>query len=110
MNSTSAEASAVKYSTPETVVKGYHAPESIAADPNLDLIAVSVKTPNHEENATKAIETGKDLFIEWPAGRGLKETKLLADLAKEKGIRMIVGLQARQSPLFRKVKKLVEGS
>ncbi|KAK0442041.1 uncharacterized protein EV420DRAFT_1649846 [Desarmillaria tabescens] len=107
-NPTSAEASAVKYSTAETTVKGYHAPESIAADPNLDLIAVSVNTPNHVENATKAIESGKDLFIEWPAGRGLKETKLLADLAKEKGIRTIVGLQARQSPLFRTVKRLVE--
>ncbi|KAK0442010.1 NAD-binding Rossmann fold oxidoreductase [Desarmillaria tabescens] len=105
---TSAEASAAKYSTAETAVKGYHTPESIAADPNLDLIAVSVKTPNHVENATKAIEAGKDLFIEWPAGRELRETKLLADLAKEKGIRTIVGLQARQSPLFRKVKKLVE--
>ncbi|KAK0463497.1 NAD-binding Rossmann fold oxidoreductase [Desarmillaria tabescens] len=106
-NPTSAEASAAKYSTAETAVKGYHTPESIAADPNLDLIAVSVKTPNHVENAIKAIKAGKDVFIEWPAGRGLKETKLLADLAKEKGIRTIVGLQARQSALFRKVKKLV---
>ncbi len=69
---------------------------------------MSVKTPNHVENATKVIEAGKDLFIEWPAGRGLKETKLLAELAKAKGIRTIVGLQARQSALFRKVKKLVE--
>ncbi|KAK0451261.1 NAD-binding Rossmann fold oxidoreductase [Desarmillaria tabescens] len=107
-NPTSAATSAAKYSTTETTVKGYHTPESITADPSLDMITVSVKTPNHVENATKAIEAGKDLFIEWPAGRGLKETKLLADLAKEKGIRTIVGLQARQSPLFRKVKTLVE--
>ncbi|PBK79384.1 NAD(P)-binding protein [Armillaria gallica] len=107
-NPTSAEASATKYSTANTTVKAYHTPESIASDPDLDIVAVSVKTPNHLENATKVIEAGKDLFIEWPAGRGLKETRLLADLAKEKGIRTIVGLQARQSALFRKVKKLVE--
>ncbi len=68
-----------------------------------------MKTPNHLENATKVIEAGKDLFIEWPAGRGLKETKLLAELAKEKGIRSLVGLQARQNVVFCKVKKLVEG-
>ncbi|SJK98257.1 uncharacterized protein ARMOST_01518 [Armillaria ostoyae] len=107
-NPTSAEASAAKYSTANTTVKAYPTPESIASDPDLDIIAVSVKTPNHVENATKVIEAGKDLFIEWPAGRGLKETKLLANLAKAKGIRTIVGLQERQSALFRKVKKLIE--
>ncbi|KAK0211358.1 NAD-binding Rossmann fold oxidoreductase [Desarmillaria ectypa] len=107
-NPTSAKAIAAKYSTVDTTVKAYHTPESIASDPDLDIIAVSVKTPNHVENATKVIEAGKDLFIEWPAGRGLKETTLLADLVKQKGIRTIVGLQARQSALFRKVKKIVE--
>ncbi len=107
-NPTSAEASAAKYSTANTTVKAYHTPESIASDRDLDIIAMSVKMPNHVENATKVIDAGKDLFIEWPAGRGLKETKLLAELAKAKGIRTIVGLQARQSALFRKVKKLVE--
>ncbi|KAK0196392.1 NAD-binding Rossmann fold oxidoreductase [Armillaria mellea] len=107
-NPTSAEASAAKHSTVDTKVKAYHTAESIASDPDLDIIAVSVRTPNHLENATKIIEAGKDLFIEWPAGRGLKETKLLTELAKAKGIRTIVGLQGRQSALFRKVKKLVE--
>ncbi|KAK0496682.1 NAD-binding Rossmann fold oxidoreductase [Armillaria luteobubalina] len=107
-NPASAEASAAKYSTPNITVKAYHTPESIASDPDLDVIAVAVKTPNHVENATKVIEAGKDLFIEWPAGRGLKETRLLAELAKEKGIRSIVGLQARQNVAFRKVKKLVD--
>ncbi len=86
-NPTSAEASAAKYSTANTTVKTYHTPESIASDPDLDIVVVSVKTPNHVENATKVIDAGKDLFIEWPAGRGLKETKLLAELAKAKGIR-----------------------
>ncbi len=38
----------------------------------------------------------------------MKDTKFLADLAKEKGIRSLVGLQARQNVVFRKVKKLVE--
>ncbi|KAK0468727.1 NAD-binding Rossmann fold oxidoreductase [Armillaria novae-zelandiae] len=90
-NPTSAEASAATYSTPNTTVKAYHTPESIASDPDLDMIAVSVKTPNHLENATKVIEAGKNLFIEWPAGRRLEETKLLADLAKEKGIRVSQG-------------------
>ncbi|KAG7453262.1 oxidoreductase [Guyanagaster necrorhizus] len=108
-NPTSAEASAATYSTTDTSpVKAYHTSESIASDPDLDMIAVSIKTPHHVEAATKVISAGKDLFIEWPAGRGLKETKLLASLAKAQGIRTIVGLQARQSVLFRKVKRLIE--
>ncbi|KAK0184529.1 hypothetical protein F5146DRAFT_1074991 [Armillaria mellea] len=78
-NPTSAEVSAAKYSTAQTTEA------LIAVDTSFDLIAVSVRTPNHAENATKVIKARKDLFIGWPTGRGLKETKFLTDPAKEKG-------------------------
>ncbi len=104
-NSASAEATAAKYtSLLGTPVKPYHgSPEHIVSDPNVDLVAVSVKVTHHFENAMKVIDGGKDLFLEWPAGNGLKETSALASAAKEKGVRTIVGLQGRMDPVFKKV-------
>jgi predicted dehydrogenase len=102
---TSAEAAAEKYSSlANTPVKPYHGPSSqIANDPEVDLVAVSVKTPYHKEVATPVLEAGKDLFIEWPAGRTTEETREFARLAKEKGVRSIVGLQGRYSRVVKKV-------
>ncbi|PBK91565.1 NAD-binding Rossmann fold oxidoreductase [Armillaria gallica] len=109
-NSASAEATAAKYaSLLGTPVKPYHgSPEHIVSDPNVDLVAVSVKVTHHFENAMKVIDGGKDLFLEWPAGNGLKETSALASAAKEKGVRTIVGLQGRMDPVFKKVKAIID--
>ncbi len=71
-NAASASATAAKYaSLLGTPVKPYHgSPEHIVSDPNVDLVAVSVKVTHHFENAMKVIDGGKDLFLEWPAGNG----------------------------------------
>ncbi|KAK0212762.1 hypothetical protein DFS33DRAFT_1284417 [Desarmillaria ectypa] len=104
-NPASAEATAEKYtSLSGNLAKPYHgSPEHIVSDLNVDLVAVSVKATNHFENAMKVIDGGKDLFLEWPAGNGLKETSSLASAAREKGVRTIIGLQGRMDPIFRKV-------
>ncbi|KAK0492193.1 NAD-binding Rossmann fold oxidoreductase [Armillaria luteobubalina] len=109
-NPASAEATAAKYaSLLGTPVKPYHgSPEHIVSDPNVDLIAVSVKVMDHFENAMKVIDGGKDLFLEWPAGNSLKETSALASAAKERGVRTIIGLQARMDPVFQKVKAIID--
>jgi predicted dehydrogenase len=85
-------------------VKPYHGDTSqIANDPDVQLVAVSVRAPEHQAAALPAIEAGKDLFIEWPAGHNLEVTKELWAKAKAKGIRTIVGLQGRQNPVVLKV-------
>jgi predicted dehydrogenase len=102
---TSAETAAKKYSSLSSgTVKAYHgSSDQISNDPEVDLVAVSVKTPYHKEVATTVLQAGKDLFIEWPAGRNTEETRELARLAQEKGIRNVVGLQGRYSRVVKKV-------
>lgn len=51
---------------------------------------------------------GKDVFTEWPLARNLADAEEFVALAKEKNIRTLVGLQARQSPAIIKAKELVE--
>jgi predicted dehydrogenase len=104
----SASASAEKYTSDLGYpVKAYHGDTSqIAGDPDVGLVVVSVKAPNHKAAVLPAIEAGKDIFIEWPAGANVEQTTEIADAARRKGIRAIVGLQGRHSPVFTTVSRI----
>jgi len=107
-SSDSADASAKKYS--ESVghpVKAFHGDTShIASDPDVDLVVIAVKAPSHQAAMLPVIEAGKDVFIEWPAGVGLQGSSLIAEAARKKGVRTMVGLQGRHSPVFKKVRSV----
>jgi predicted dehydrogenase len=81
--------------------------DELVARPEVDLVVVSVKVPQHRELVTTALEAGKDVYCEWPLGNGLAEAEALAALARARGVRAIVGLQARASPAVRYVRDLV---
>lgn len=101
----SAEAAAEKYELKN--VATYDNPSAIASDPNVDIVAVSVNVPEHYDLIKPALEAGKDVFSEWPLARNLAEAEELVQLAHEKGVRTLVGLQARQSPSIVKAKEIV---
>src|SRR5207249_1986188 len=49
----------------------------------------------------------KAVYCEWPLGRDLEEARAMAALAAEKGVRTVVGLQARQAPAIEFVQQLL---
>jgi predicted dehydrogenase len=102
----SANESAKKYSeiAGHQVTPYYGDTTRISQDPNVELVAVSVTCPQHRQALLPAIAAGKDVFVEWPAGNGLKEATEIAQAAREKGVRTMVGTQGRQSPTIRKVR------
>lgn len=89
-------------------VKTYGSPEELAADPDVDLVVVSVRVDRHYKVVKPALEAGKACFVEWPLAANLQEGEELYDLAEQKGARTVVGLQARMSPVVNTVKELVE--
>lgn len=89
-------------------VATYADPTAIASDPNVDIVAVSVNVPEHYALTKPALEAGKDVFVEWPLARNLAEAEELTQLAKEKGVKTMIGLQARQNPSIVKAKEIVE--
>ncbi|KAK7017555.1 transcription regulator gal80 [Paramarasmius palmivorus] len=109
-NPTSANASAEKYSkvVSGTVKPYYGSTEQIANDPNVDMVAISVRTPAHVDAALPVLQAKKNLFIEWPAGSLLASTTKIADAAKQNGVRTLVGFQTRQAAYVRKVKEILE--
>ncbi|KAK7021885.1 hypothetical protein VNI00_017174 [Paramarasmius palmivorus] len=110
-NPKSAAESAAKWtamSGGKTHVKAYHNIDDMVKDPELDLIAVSVRASQHRDVAMKAIEAGKDVFVEWPVGKDLQQAEEMYKAAKRKGVRTFVGSQGHQSPATKKLKEIVD--
>jgi predicted dehydrogenase len=103
----SAEAAIKEHKLPSNV-KSYGSPTDIAADPDVDMVVVSVKVAKHYELINPALEAGKMAFVEWPLGINTAEAEALTDLAKKKNVKTVVGLQSRQSNITRTLKGLVE--
>ena len=62
-----------------------------------EIDAVIISTPNnlHYPMATRALKTGKAVFIEKPVAKNLKETIALSKLAKSTGKLVMVGMNQR---------------
>src|SRR5437016_8452782 len=81
--------------------------EQLVTQPDIDLVAVTVKVPHHRELVSAALAAGKAVYCEWPLGRDLDDARAMAALAAEKGVRTVVGLQARQAPAIDFVRELL---
>jgi len=81
--------------------------EQLVTQPDIDLVAVTVKVQHHRALVSAALAAGKAVYCEWPLGRDLEDTRAMAALAAEHGVRTVVGLQARQAPAIAFVRQLL---
>ena len=81
--------------------------EKLARHPDVDLVTVSVKVPDHYLPVMAAIEAGKHVYCEWPLGRDTDEAVGMLAAAERKGIRHAVGLQGQMSPAINYASDLI---
>ena len=81
--------------------------EQLVTQPDIDVVAVTVKVPHHRELVSAALAAGKAVYCEWPLGRDLDDAQAMAALAAEQGAHTVVGLQARQAPAIEFVQELL---
>src|SRR5881409_2487779 len=81
--------------------------EQLVAQPDIDVVAVTVKVPDHRELVSAALAAGKAVYCEWPLGRDLDDARAMAKLAAKQGVRTVAGLQARQAPAIEFVQQLL---
>ncbi|KAK9414042.1 hypothetical protein SUNI508_11368 [Seiridium unicorne] len=91
--------------SPET--RAYGSPDDLAADPDVQLVVVSTRVDKHYETALPNLKTGKNVYVEWPLAENLARAEELAQLAKEKGVKTVVGLQGRFTPPLIKLRELI---
>ena len=85
----------------------FHDYQEMVGHPDIDLVSVSVRVPLHRDMVVAALEAGKHVYCEWPLGANLAEAEEMASLAKAKGVRHMVGLQARSDPALLRLQELV---
>jgi predicted dehydrogenase len=98
----SARVAGEKYGVPLTFADA----GELARHPDVDLVVIAVKVPEHRALIEPALAAGKPVLSEWPLGVGLAETRQLAEAAKDK--RTAVGLQGRSAPALRYLRDLIK--
>src|SRR5437660_8407124 len=81
--------------------------EQLVTQSDIEVVAVTVKVPQHRELVSAALAAGKAVYCEWPLGRDLDDARAMAALAAKQGVRTVVGLQARQAPAIEFVQELL---
>jgi predicted dehydrogenase len=99
--------SAVREFDLSATAKAYGDIDTMASDPDIDLIVVCVEVSKHAIFVRPALEQGKRVYCEWPLGKNYEEARELADLAASKGVKAYVGIESRSSPPYAKLRELV---
>ena len=86
----------------------FHDYNELINHPDIDLVSVCVRVPSHHAIVMAALGAGKHVFSEWPLGANVKEAEEMASLARSKGVRTMVGLQARGDPGVLRLRELLE--
>ena len=81
--------------------------QQLVTQPDVDVVAVTVRVPHHRALVSAALAAGKAVYCEWPLGRDLDDARAMAALAAEQGVPTVVGLQARQAPAIQFVQELL---
>src|SRR5881296_1200722 len=81
--------------------------KQLVTQSDIDVVAVTVKVPQHRELVSAALAAGKAVYCEWPLGRDLEDARAMAALAAKQRVRTVVGLQARQAPAIEFVQQLL---
>ncbi len=87
--------------------RGYDDSLALARDPQVDVVAVTVKVPEHRAIVLAALAAGKHVYCEWPLGRDLAEAEEMAEAAKAAGVHVAVGLQGANAVAVRHAARLV---
>lgn len=88
-------------------VKAYGSASDVGTDPNVDLVVVAISSSKHLSVAKPVIEAGKDIYVEFPMAATFEDCEELAALAKEKGVKTMVGSQAHSDTALAKLRELL---
>jgi predicted dehydrogenase len=80
----------------------------LVAHPDVDLVTITVKAPEHDELIRAALASGKHVFSEWPLGVDTGQATSLAALAEKSGVVHVVGLQGWHAPGALFVRELID--
>ncbi len=88
--------------------KYYKNYEDMAKNEDIDAVSICVPTNLHHKVGTFFLGCGKHVLLEKPISDNLKHAKELIELAKDNGIKLMVGQIERFNPSVRKLKEIID--
>ena len=89
------------------VVKTYGDYREMLADKSIDAVLLCIPDHQHAIVATDCLLAGKHIYLQKPFAQTIQEGRVVANIAKKKGLVVQVGAWQRSRPQFRKVVQLV---
>ncbi|KAF7319873.1 GFO-IDH-MocA domain-containing protein [Mycena kentingensis (nom. inval.)] len=89
-------------------VKAYGSAAELANDDNVDLVVVSTRVDVHYATAHAPLDKGRNVFCEWPLAENTERAGELVELAAERGVRTMIGLQAHAVPVSAKLREVIK--
>ncbi|MFV2082244.1 MAG: bi-domain-containing oxidoreductase, partial [bacterium] len=77
--------------------------EELLGDEGVDAVVISTRHHLHAPIALRALEAGKHVMVEKPMAMNTIDALNLAEIAREKGLNLIVGHNRRYAPLIRRL-------
>ena len=81
--------------------------EQLLADPDVEIVYISLPNGMHVEWTRRDLEAGKHVLSEKPVAHDHHDVRRAAELARSKGLKTKVGLTFRYSPAVRYMKDLI---
>jgi predicted dehydrogenase len=100
-------ASAEKFADKRNIPRRHAGYDTLASDPDVDVVYVATPHPFHAENTTLCLEAGKAVLCEKPFSVNAEEAERVVGLAREGGLFLMEGMWTRFFPLMEEVRRLV---
>ena len=82
--------------------------QDLLDDPELDAVVVATTAPHHHPLARRALEAGKDVYVEKPFTLSVEDARDLVRLGQENGRVVMVGHLLEYHPVVEKLKEMID--
>jgi xylose dehydrogenase (NAD/NADP) len=97
------------YAQAKGIERSYGSYEALLADPDVEVVYVSLPNGLHVEWTEAALEAGKHVLCEKPLSRSPAEIERLFDLAEARGLHLCEAFMYRHHQQTKRLKQLVDG-
>jgi xylose dehydrogenase (NAD/NADP) len=96
------------YAERKGIERAYGSYDQLLADPDVDVVYISLPNGMHVEWTQRALEAGKHVLCEKPLSRSPAEVEMLFDLAAARGLYLSEAFMYRHHPQTKRLKELVD--
>ncbi len=82
--------------------------EEVLGEAQVDAVVIATGVPTHFEIAEKSLEAGKHTYVEKPLTLKAGDARMLVELAKEKGLKLMVGHLLEYHPAVSYLKETID--